>query len=69
MSGIMESIQERDPGEHEFHQAVEEVMDTVKPVLDRNPEYVRAGILQRLTEPDRVITFRVPWIDDEGRVR
>ena len=68
MSGILEWIQEKDPGEEEFHQAVNEVIDTVRPVLDRNPEYVHAGILERLTEADRVITFRVPWTDDQGRV-
>ena len=68
MSDILEVIKQRDPGEHEFHQAVQEVADTVKPVLDRNPEYLHAGVLERLTEPDRAITFRVPWMDDQGRV-
>jgi len=68
MSGILEFIKHRDPGEEEFHQAVREVVDTVQPVLDRNPEYIHSGILERLTEADRLIVFRVPWMDDQGRV-
>ena len=59
---------EKDPGEKEFHQAVKEVLVSVKPVLDRNPEYRRAAVLERIVEPERVILFRVPWMDDEGQV-
>jgi glutamate dehydrogenase (NADP+) len=66
---ILKKILARDPGEKEFHQAVEEVAETVKPVLDRHPEYRQLGILERITEPERMITFRVPWMDDERRVR
>ena len=66
---ILKKILARDPGEKEFHQAVEEVVETVKPVLDRHPEYRQLGILERITEPERMITFRVPWMDDERRVR
>ena len=62
-------VTDRDPNEKEFHQAVTEVVDSVKPVLDRNPEYRRAGILERMIEPERVIQFRVPWVDDQGAVR
>lgn len=69
MSNIMELITSRDPGEKEFHQAVEEVLETVQPVLDRNPHYRRLAILERITEPERVILFRVPWVDDQGQVR
>jgi glutamate dehydrogenase (NADP+) len=68
MSEIMELITSRDPGEKEFHQAVEEVLETVKPVLDRNPQYRKLAILERITEPERVIMFRVPWMDDQGQV-
>ena len=66
---ILKKILARDPGEKEFHQAVEEVAETVKPVLDRHPEYRQLGMLERITEPERMITFRVPWMDDERRVR
>ncbi len=69
MTDILQSIKERDPGEKEFFQAVEEVVETVKPVLDRNPEYRKLAILQRITEPERVILFRVPWQDDQGQVK
>jgi len=69
MSDIIETITARDPGEKEFHQAVKEVMDSVKLVLDRNPQYERAAVLERITEPERVVTFRVPWLDDQGYVK
>lgn len=68
MTDILQSIKERDPGEKEFFQAVQEVVETVKPVLDRNPEYRKLAVLQRITEPERVILFRVPWQDDQGQV-
>jgi len=68
MSDILKSINGRDPGEKEFYQAVQEVMESVQPVLDRNPEYRQAAILERVTEPERVIMFRVPWMDDQGQV-
>jgi len=69
MSDILESIVARDPNEKEFHQAVQEVLETVQPVLDRNPEYRQSAVLERIAEPERVIMFRVPWIDDEGQVQ
>jgi glutamate dehydrogenase (NADP+) len=59
----------RDPGENEFQQAVRGVFESVKPVLDRHPEYRRNAILERLVEPERVISFRVPWMDDHGQAR
>jgi len=65
----MDVIKERDPQEREFHQAVHEVMESVKPVLDQNPIYRQAKIPQRLVEPERVIMFRVPWMDDQGNVQ
>ncbi len=65
---ILELIKNRDPNEREFHQAVSEVLLSIKPVLDRNPEYRSAGILERIVEPERVIMFRVPWVDDDGDV-
>jgi glutamate dehydrogenase (NADP+) len=69
MNAIMEKIKARDPGEKEFHQAVTEVMESIKPVLDQHPEYRHAAILERIVEPERVIIFRVPWMDDRGDVQ
>ena len=69
MTDILKLIENRDPGEKEFHQAVKEVVESVKPVLDRNPEYRQMAVLERITEPERVILFRVPWVDDQGDVR
>jgi glutamate dehydrogenase (NADP+) len=65
---IVQQVIHRDPGEREFHQAVSEVVESVKPILDMNPEYRHAKILERLVEPERVIIFRVPWVDDQGEI-
>lgn len=59
----------RNPHEPEFHQALHEVLDSIAPVIERHPEFAEAGILERLVEPERQILFRVPWIDDSGRLR
>jgi len=69
MEQIVEMIQARDPEQREFHQAVEEVFESVKPVLDRNPEYRQQAVLERITEPERVLMFRVPWMADNGHVQ
>jgi glutamate dehydrogenase (NADP+) len=69
MSEIMEYVKNRDPNEKEFHQAVNEVMESIKPVMDQNPVYRRARIPERLVEPERVILFRVPWMDDQGVIQ
>jgi len=69
MTDILNLIKNRDPGEKEFHQAVEEVLESVQPVLDRNPQYRQDAVLERITEPERVIMFRVPWMDDQGQVQ
>ena len=66
---ILKQILARDPEEKEFHQVVREFFETVKPVLDRHPEYQQLGVLDRILEPERVIAFRIPWMDDEGWVR
>jgi len=66
MSDIMQIVKNKDPQEREFHQAVSEVMESVKPVLDQNPVYRQAKIPERIVEPERVILFRVPWMDDQG---
>jgi glutamate dehydrogenase (NADP+) len=64
----MDRVAAKSPGETEFHQAAHEVFESVWPVLDRHPEYRDANILDRMVEPERVIMFRVPWVDDDGRV-
>ena len=69
MEQIVEMIQARDPEQREFHQAVDEVIESVKPVLDRNPEYRQQAVLERITEPERVVMFRVPWMADNGHVQ
>jgi len=69
MSDFIDIVKNRDPNQVEFHQAVTEVMESVKPVLDQNPLYRQAKIPQRLVEPERVILFRVPWMDDQGVVQ
>ncbi|MFK5953316.1 MAG: NADP-specific glutamate dehydrogenase [Desulfobacterium sp.] len=68
MSDILTTIMEKDPNEKEFHQAVLEVMETIGPVLDRNPEYRQLKIMERIVEPERTLMFRVPWMDDAGHV-
>jgi len=68
MADILEIIKARDPNEIEFYQAVKEVIDSVKPVLDQNPHYRHSAILERIVEPERIVTFRVPWLDDQGKV-
>lgn len=68
MSDILKTINTRDPDEKEFHQAVEEVIESVKPVLDQSPQYRQEAVLERITEPERVIIFRIPWLDDQGNV-
>ena len=69
MSEILDIVKNRDPQENEFHQAVSEVMESVKPVLDQNPIYLQAKIPQRLVEAERAIIFRVPWMDDQGEIQ
>ncbi|MBC6310395.1 NADP-specific glutamate dehydrogenase [Listeria sp. FSL L7-1582] len=66
---IFETVKKRNPSESEFHQAVEEFLQSLVPVLAKEPKYEAAGILERLTEPERLITFRVPWVDDNGNVK
>ncbi|MDF2682863.1 MAG: gdhA [Brevibacillus sp.] len=66
---VYETIQARNPGEHEFHQAAKEIFDSLVPVFAKHPKYMNNGILERISEPERIITFRVPWVDDHGKVR
>ncbi len=69
VQAVLETVQKRNPHEPEFLQAVREVVESIRPVLEQRPEYVEAGILERLVEPERLIAFRVPWLDDRGRVQ
>ena len=68
VQAFMEGVVAKDPAEKEFHQAVEEVVESLIPVMDRHPEFRKAKILERIVEPERVIMFRVPWMDDKGEV-
>ena len=63
---FMAKVIAKNPGEKEFHQAVQEVVETLMPFIEANPKYQKAKILERMTEPERVVMFRVPWIDDKG---
>ena len=65
---VMETVITRNAGEPEFHQAVREVLESLEPVIDAHPEFAERGIIEELVEPERVIKFRVPWVDDNGKV-
>ncbi len=69
MSELIEKVKTKNPGEPEFHQAVKEVLETLEPTVKKHPEFVKAKIYERITEPDRAILFRVPWVDDKGEVQ
>lgn len=69
LDAFMEGIRQRNPNEPEFHQAVEEWASCVVPFVNENPKYGQYGLLERLTEPDRVISFKVTWVDDKGEVQ
>ncbi|MGL5615127.1 MAG: NADP-specific glutamate dehydrogenase [Sarcina sp.] len=66
---IIEDLKNNNPGETEFHAAAYEVLNSLIPVVEKNPVYMEEGVLERIVEPERVIMFRVPWIDDNGKVR
>ncbi|MEJ8554759.1 NADP-specific glutamate dehydrogenase [Tepidibacter sp. Z1-5] len=69
MESILEQVKKRNPGEVEFHQAVEEVLESLKPVVEKHPEFIESGLLERFVEPERQIMFRVPWLDDNGKTQ
>jgi len=66
---VISTVKTKNPAEPEFHQAVQEVLESLRIVLQRHPEYREGRILERMVEPERVIMFRVPWIDDEGNIQ
>ncbi len=69
LDDYISQLKKRDPNQPEFHQAVEEVLQTIWPFISRNPRYARLGLLERLIEPERTVIFRVPWMTDAGEVR
>jgi glutamate dehydrogenase (NADP+) len=66
---LIEGVKAKNPAEPEFHQAVQEVVESLVPVIEKHPEYRSARILERIVEPERVVLFRVPWVDDHGKVQ
>ncbi|MFV8827733.1 NADP-specific glutamate dehydrogenase [Alkalihalobacterium sp. APHAB7] len=69
VDAVYETVKKRNPNEEEFLQAVKEVFDSLIPVLAKNPQYIKQAILERIVEPERLISFRVPWVDDQGNVQ
>ncbi len=69
LASVMETVIKRNPNEPEFHQAVEEVLESLIPAIEGNPAYEKAGIIEMLVEPERIIKFRVPWVDDAGNTQ
>lgn len=69
MNKVYEVVEQRNPHEIEFHQAVQMLFEALVPVFEENPSYIESGLLERMVEPERLITFQVPWIDDEGKVQ
>ncbi len=65
---IMNDLEKKHPGEEEYHQAVREVLESIEDIVNQNPYFESAGIIDRLVEPDRVLMFKVPWLDDDGKV-
>ncbi|MBQ9802593.1 MAG: NADP-specific glutamate dehydrogenase, partial [Clostridia bacterium] len=69
IEGVVEQVKKRNPGEVEFHQTVSEVLESLEPVLAKSPEFIEKGIIDLIVEPERIIKFRVPWVDDAGNTQ
>ena len=69
LNDLMARVEARNPGESEFHQTVTEVLESLEPVLEKSPEFIEKGIIDMMVEPERIIKFRVPWVDDQGKVQ
>ncbi len=69
LNGVLETVKKRNAGEPEFIQAVTEVLESIQPVVEKRPDLVEAGVIDRLVEPERQIVFRVPWVDDNGKTQ
>jgi glutamate dehydrogenase (NADP+) len=65
---IMADLEKKHPGEVEYLQAVHEVLESIEEIYNENPQFEAAGIIERIVEPDRILTFKVPWVDDNGKV-
>ena len=69
LNELMDKVVKRNAGETEFHQTVKEVLESIEPVIEQSPKYITSGVLERMVEPERIIKFRVPWVDDSGKVQ
>jgi len=69
VESVYQTVMKRNPNEKEFHQAIKEILDSLTPILARHPKYMNNGILERIVEPERVVYFRVPWVDDNGKTQ
>ncbi|MBZ5750049.1 NADP-specific glutamate dehydrogenase [Metabacillus sp. DBTR6] len=69
INNVFETVKKRNPHEVEFHQAVKEIFDSLVPIFAKQPKYMEHNILERMVEPERVLSFRVPWVDDQGKVQ
>ncbi len=69
LAQVLENVKKRNPGEVEFHQTVAEVLESLEPVVEKSPEFIEKGIIDMMVEPERVIKFRVPWVDDQGKIQ
>ena len=69
LQSVMEKVIARNPGEPEFHQAVAEVLESLEPVVEKRPEFITKGVIDEIVETERIIKFRVPWVDDSGKVQ
>ncbi len=69
LNDLMKRVELRNANEPEFHQAVREVLESIEPVIEARPDLVKAGVIERMVEPERIIKFRVPWVDDNGNVQ
>ena len=69
VDNMMAEVKAKNPAQPEFHQAVEEVVESLEPVIEKHPEYKEAKVLERIIEPERVIMFRIPWVDDKGQIQ
>ncbi|MDW8802013.1 Glu/Leu/Phe/Val dehydrogenase dimerization domain-containing protein, partial [Clostridium sp. A1-XYC3] len=69
INGVIENVKKRNGNEPEFLQTVEEVLASLGPVLEKHPEYIEENLLERFCEPERQIMFRVPWVDDAGKLQ
>ena len=69
VDSVLQELVRKNPAQDEFIQAATEVLNSLRPVIEANPRFEQAGLLERLTEPERVLMFRVPWVDDQGRTQ